>query len=333
MNRKKGVTIHEVARLAGVSPSTVSVVLSKNAKNVSAELQKRVNEASEKLHYRPNLVARSLKVQSTKSIGFVFPNVASPIMAPLVHFVENTAYQKGYDISISVTEEDPAKERIAVNNLLAKRMDGMIICPVRHDNHDLIRYAASVIPLVLIDRSFDGLDGVVTNNREVSYSAVRHLLAHGRKRVGLIAMRSYGSNTDSRIEGYQQALRESGLFHAELMKETDYLGGGAIEAARDLLVDQKVDAVFATSQSIALMTMLEARKLSIQIPQDVSLFAFDDVPWMDVVEPSVSTTKQPVKQMAEKACDILFAKIQGTHVGPEIAVIDSQIVLRKSCGC
>jgi LacI family transcriptional regulator len=333
MNPKKGITIHEVARLAGVSPSTVSVVLSKNAKTVSAELQQRVNEAAERLNYRPNLVARSLKVQSTKSIGFVFPNVASPIMAPLVHFVENTSFRKGYDISISVTEEDPTKERIAVNNLLAKRMDGLIICPIRRDNFDLIRYAASQIPLVLIDRSLEGLDGVVTNNKEVSYRAVCHLLAHGRRRVGLIAMKSYGSNTDGRIEGYQQALKESGLFHPELMQETDYLGGGASESARDLLVNRNVDAVFATSQSIALMTMLEARKLSLRIPQDLGLFAFDDVPWMDFVDPSVSTTRQPVQQMAEKACEILFAKIQGKHDDPENVVIESEIILRKSCGC
>ena len=277
----KRATIGDVAKLAGVSPSTVSVVLNDTAKNVSGDLQERVRNAARILAYRPNLVARSLKIQSTKSIAFVFPNVASPIMAPMVHVVEKIAANNGYDTLISVTEEDSAKEKTAINNIMAKQLDGMILCPVRRDNYDLIRYAASIMPVVLIDRYLEDLSYVITNCTDACYQAVRHLVDHGRRRVAMIAMQSFGSNTDGRLEGYRLALQDAGLYHPELIRETDYLGENAAVPARDLLSNHQIDAVFTTSQSIAMAVIMEARKLGMSIPSDVALFAFDDVPWME----------------------------------------------------
>lgn len=326
-------TISDVARLAGVSASTVSVVLHNSGKKVSSELRSRVENAARALSYRPNLVARSLKNQSTKVIAFVFPNVASPIMAPMVHVVEGVAAAQGFDTLIAVTEEDSEKERTAVNNIIAKQVDGMIICPVRRDNYDLLRYAASVMPVVLIDRYLEDFSYVITNNRDVSYESVHHLIEHGRRCIALIAMQSFGSNTDGRIEGYRAALQDAGLFQPELMRETDYLGENASIPAVDLLTNHKIDAVYTTSQSIVMAVFMEARKRGIRVPDDLALFTFDDVPWMEAITPTFSTTRQPVSNMARAATEMVLARIHDPGKPPEHVVINSEVIYRQSCGC
>lgn len=326
-------TINDVAKLAGVSISTVSVVVNNKDKFISPELKKKVEDAITALNYRPNLVARSLKMRETKSIGLIVTNITSPVIPPLVRTVQKIAQQEGFDTFIASTEENADLQNDAIHSMLSKRVDGLILCPTRSDDSDTIQNAIASIPVVAVERPLQKTNNVYTNNKETSYKIASHLIEHGYKRIGLITMQPFGSNTSERIAGYQQALIENQLFYPSLIRETDYVGLSAYDAALDLIKTEKVDAIMNASQSTTMGAYKAIRDLGLRIPQDVALFGYDDLPWMEVVQPAISTTHQPIEEIAAKSCEILFSALKNNEKTVRSFCIDSSIILRDSCGC
>jgi LacI family transcriptional regulator len=327
------VTITDVARAAGVSAATASVVINNKEKYVAPQLRQQVLEAVERLNYQPNLVARSLKVQETRTIGLILTNITSPVTPASVRLVQRHARQQGFDTFLAVSEEDLSLEKNIVETMLAKRVDGLILCPADSGAVDHLQYAASLIPVVAIERPVPGLCSVVTNNFEISYQAALHLLAHGRRRIGVIHMPLQGSNTRQRIEGYRQALRENGCLDETLFFETDYVGSSAFDFACHLAAVQRVDAILATSQSITMGAVKACNQLGVRVPRQLAILGYDNVPWMELTSPTISTTQQPIEQIAQRACEILFAALASEPAVPRVEVLPSQLILRASCGC
>jgi LacI family transcriptional regulator len=326
-------TVHDVARLAGVSISTVSVVVNKKDKYISPELQKKVEDAVATLNYQPNLVARSLKIQQTKSIGLIVTNITSPIIPPLVRTVQKLAQQKGYDTFIVSSEEDAIIQNAAIRSMVSKRVDGIIICPTISDDYQLIQNTISSIPVVTIERQLPKTSSVFTNNKETAYKIASHLIGHGYQRIGMIAMQAFGSNTRDRIDGYQKALIDHQMFHPNLIRETDFVGLSAYDAAIDLIENQKIDAIMTASQSITLGAYKAVMKMGMKIPDDVAIFGYDDLPWMEVVNPAISTTRQPIEEIATKAFEILFTELESGDKSIQSQCIDTELIIRESCGC
>jgi LacI family transcriptional regulator len=327
------VTIREVAKLAGVSTATVSAVINQN-KYVSPELQQRVKQAIDQLGYCPNLVARSLKLSETKTIGLVFTNITSPIWPPLVRTAQKVSQQRGYDTFLITTDEDVQRERTSVQSLLSKRVDGIVITPAFTDNYRHIQHAGASVPVVVLERRVPGMETVITNNEQVSYQAVSHLISHGRQRIGLVTIPVLGSNVAERIAGYRRALRENGIYNPTLIREADIIGESAFDLALDLLSSADVDAIFTTSQSTAMGAYRAARQLGRRIPDDLALFGYDDVPWMEVVDSPLSTICQPVEKIARLATELLIDCLENeceligtTHM------VESSLIIRHSCGC
>ena len=331
--KTKRVTINDVAKLAGVSIATASVVISNKDKFVTQQLKQQVLDAVSLLNYQPNLVARSLKVKETQTIGLILANITSPVTPPFVRIVSEFAISQGFDMLIAATEENYKTEIHALKNMLSKRVDGVIVCPANSNEFDHLRYANSLIPVVAIERQIPGLASVITNNRGISYQAARHMLEHGRKKIGLIHMPCDGINTRDRYNGIIQALTEAGCFDPTLIKESDFMGLSAFEIASDLITQQHVDAIMTTSQSIALGAIKACKKIGISIPNQVAIFGYDDVPWMELTVPALSTTRQPIVEMARRASEILFSCIASEAPNSEIETIETQLIIRNSCGC
>jgi LacI family transcriptional regulator len=325
--------MREVARLAGVSVATVSAVIN-HTKYVSPALQKRVEAAIEELGYQPNLVARSLKRSETKTIGLVFTNITSPIWPPLVRTAQKVAQQAGFDTFLITTDEDSQREQISIQSLLAKQVDGILITPASAENRGHIGRASTHVPVVLLERQVNGIEAVITNNEEISYQAVRHLIDHGRRRIGLVTIPILGTNIAERIAGYRRALGEYGIYDPSLVREVDFVGESALDQALDLLTSTNVDAIFTTSQSTAMGAYRAVRQVGRELPDDVALFGYDDVPWMEVVDIPISTVRQPVDEIARLATELLVDCIETNRklIG-EIHVVPSSLVLRQSCGC
>ncbi len=335
---QKHVTITDVARTAGVSVATASVVINNKDKYVAPRLRQQVLEAVRQLNYQPNLVARSLKVKETRTIGLILTNITSPVTPPSVRLVQRYAREQGFDTLLAVSEEDLSLETNIVENMLSKRVDGLILCPADSSAVEHLQYAASLIPVVTIERAVPGTCSVVTDNDEVSFRAAAHLVAHGRRRIGVIHMPQQGTNTRQRIEGFRRALRDGGCLDPALFHETDYVGSSAFDLACHLVVDQHADAIMATSQSITMGAFKACKHLGVDIPGQVAIFGYDDVPWMELTVPPVSTTQQPIAEIAQRACEILFAALASAAPvakapSPHVEVVPSRLVLRNSCGC
>lgn len=326
-------TIHDVARLAGVSISSVSVVLNNNDKYISSRLRKKVEDAITTLNYQPNLVARSLKIRQTKSIGLIVTNITSPIIPLLVRTVQKYAQLKGYDTFIASSEEDAIIQNAAIRSMLSKCVDGLIICPTLSDDNESISYAISSVPVVSVERQLHRTSSVITNNKETAFQIASHLIGHGYQKIGMITMQVFGSNTRERIDGYQQALIEHQMLRPDLIRETDFAGLSAYDAAIDLIKTHKIDAIMATSQSITLGTYKAIMDMGLRIPDDIAIFGYDDLPWMEVLRPSISTTHQPIEEITTKACDILFGELEGGDKSIELHCINTNLIIRESCGC
>lgn len=330
---QRRVTITDVAKLAGVSVATASVVINNKQKYVAPRLRRQVLDAVELLNYQPNLVARSLKVKETRTIGLILTNITSPVTPPSVRLVQKYAREQGFDTLLAVSEEDISLEVSIVENMLSKRVDGLILCPADSSAVEHLRYAASLIPVVTIEREVPDTCSVVTDNEAISRQAAEHLLAHGRRRIGLIHMPLQGSNTRRRYEGVRQALLQHGCLDPELFCETDYVGSSAYDLACSLIAGRRVEALMGTSQSITAGIFRACQMLRVRIPEQVAIFGYDDVPWMELTTPRISTTQQPIAEIARRACETLFAALAGEPAPPGVETIPSRLLLRSSCGC
>jgi LacI family transcriptional regulator len=331
---KSRVTIREVAKLAEVSSATVSAVINGN-KYVSPTLANRVEQAIAKLDYRPNWVARSLKIRATKTIGLVFTNITSAVWPPLVRSVQKTAQQAGFDTFLIPTDEDERREKTSLNYLLSKRVDGIIITPAFSNDykHKHLLESSQFVPIVALERKIPGIESVITNNEEISYKAVSHLIDHGYKRIGLVTIPSLGSNIADRISGYCKALKDSGLYDSKLIRERRLSDDTVYYLALDLLSNTKVDAVFTTSQSTALKTLQAAKKLGRHIPEDLAIFGYDYMDWMEVLNCPISTVRQPIQEMARLATEFLIERLNGHKIPVTTHILESSLVIRQSCGC
>lgn len=326
------VTMRDVAKLADVSVATVSAVLNSN-KYVSPELKRRVDKAIGQLGYRPNLVARSLKRNQTNAIGLIFTNITSAIWPPLVRTVQHIARAQGYDTFLVDTEEDPEIQKQAIYTLLSKQVDGILIGPTPSANLAYLAEAAARVPMIAVDRPVTWAEWVITNNEEVAFDAAGHLLGHGCQRIGIIATQLAGANTAARVAGYRRALEVQGRFDPRLIKEVDYLASSAFDLACDLLQAGNVDALMTTSQSTSIAALRAANALGRRIPEDLALFCYDDAPWMEAVQPTLSTVRQPIEAMAKLATERLLSRIRGGDRDGAQHVIPSSLIIRHSCGC
>ncbi|NMA12416.1 MAG: LacI family transcriptional regulator [Chloroflexi bacterium] len=335
---KRKATITDVARYAGVSVSTVSVVVNNSEKFVEPRLRERILKAVKELNYYPNSIARSLKYQKTKTIGLVLTNITSPVTPIMVRTIQKITSTEGIDILIVSTEENKQTEKKAVDNFISRMIDGLIICPVASQDYSHLQNAKENcgIPVISIERKLPeevNIPCVISNNEEISYQAMQHLIGHGRKRIALLTMPVYGSNTRERIVGCIRALSEAGLYHPALVCEADYLGLNAYELTQELIKKWKIDAIFAISQSLALGAYKAIMDCGLSIPEDVAMIAYDSVDWMNVVPCPITCVKQPMEEIATISANMLLHEQFNKDAGFQHIVVPSQIVIQHSCGC
>lgn len=329
---RKHVTIWDVATLAQTSTATVSAVVTGN-RYVSDQLKQRVEESIRALDYRPNLIARSLKSSKTKTIGLIFMNALSPFWPRLVRTVQKITSDLGYDTVLVNTDENVEREKISLWSLVSKRVDGIIIARTISDDFKHISDAAEVVPLVAVDRQVPGINSVTLDNKDIYYKATTHLIQHGHCKIGLVTIPLKGPSTVNRFIGYKKALDEIGSYDPSLVREVDSMGEKAKHEATDLLISMDVDAVIATSESTTVGILQAAKELRRKIPENLAVIGFDDLQWMEVFVPSISTIHQPVSVVGKLATNILLQSISGKQERIVNHVVKSSLIIRNSCGC
>ena len=331
-------TMRDIARLAGVSVSTVSAVVN-NKPVVSPELRSKVQQAIEAVNFHPHQGARGLRMRRTYLIGMVVLDATNPFFMDAMRGVEDEVRGKSYDLIVCNSNDQIEIEMRHLNALYAHRVDGLLIAPCDS-------YAAREIlmgshpPLVFVDIVPIGVkvSAVVSNNREATHEAIRYLVGLGHQRIAVIAGRDVVSSSFDRLEGYRKAMQESSLpVREEYIEQGDSHIESGYQCAMKLLKSlDPPTAIFALNNRMLLGVLRALREMAVPCPGRVSIMGFDDSDWAPIFNPSVTTIAQPAYEIGQQAAGLLLESIrtaeEGAVVEPRQIVVESSLRIRESTG-
>ncbi|WP_234123110.1 LacI family DNA-binding transcriptional regulator [Clostridium hydrogenum] len=331
-------SIKDVAREAGVSIATVSRVLN-DVDVVNEETKKKVTEAIKKLDYRPNIVARSLKTQRTRTIGIVIPDISSQFYPEIVRGAEDVSNIYNYNVILCNTDLDMDKEKEYIRVLKEKMVDGVIYMSNSLAPEILSLLQNLKLPTVLVETSERGTSdsefcSVTIDNEKAAYDAVSYLIKKGNKKVAFIGVNPKVANASAlRYEGYKRALEENGL---KLDEDLVQFGGlkavdGDDGISAILKKKAKFDAVFCAGDEIAMGAINALRDKKIKVPSEVDVVGFDNIYTSSIFYPKLTTVEQPTYDMGSVAMRMLIKIINKKDVEQKHYVLEHTLIERDSC--
>lgn len=329
-------TMADVARLAGVSISTVSAVVN-NKGNVSPPLTKRVQDAIEALGFRPHAGARGLRLGKTHIIGMVMQDIANPFFVEVMRGVEDEAAQSGYEIMVCDSNGQPDLEIKRLNALYAQRVDGILLAP--SDSYAareiLLRKYAPIVYVDCVPIKAD-VPCVVTDNFDAAYKATRYLIGLGHQRIAIISGRVVHSTIIDRVDGYRKAMQEANL---PIRQEYMTQGNSRIDSGYHfglMLMNspEPPTAIFTLNNRMTLGILQAIRELKVPCPERVSILSFDDSDWAAVSNPALTAIQQPTYEMGKRAMQLLVESMNstgnGSEPGPQQILLKSTLQIRES---
>jgi LacI family transcriptional regulator, galactose operon repressor len=325
-------TIYDVAKAADVSASTVSRVLNKRGA-VDPVLAARVHAAVAALQYRPNSIARNLRLQSTSVIALIISDIKSHFFTSMARGLEDVASRAGYSVVLCNADENPNKERDYLRVAIDERFAGVILSPATADT-DLSGLRDQGIPVVAIDRELceHTVDSVLVQTRLAAERATAHLLEHGFLRIACITGPSKASTAEQRLAGYRDALRRAGVrADRTLARHTDYKERGGY-AAMEALLDgpRPPDAVLVANEQMALGVVSCLADRGVRIPRDMGLVTFDDPPWARIVSPPLTAVAQPSYDVGRTAARLLLDRVLHREAAPRTVWLEAELRVRAS---
>jgi LacI family transcriptional regulator len=331
-------TVHDVARRAGVSTSTVSHVVN-NTRFVSDELRERVQAAMRELDYTPNAVARMLSTKRAHTIGLIVSDIRNPFFASVARGVEDVAQERGYTLVLCNSDEDADRETACLNALETRAVDGVLLASAGVADEHLSRLVRAGFPIVLVDRDLPQLcaPAVLLDNEGAAYSAVWHLITRGHRRIAMLTGRAAISTTTERIAGYQRALNEAGIEMDErlVVSGASTSEGGALAANTVLGLEEPPSAIFSGNNLMTIGALQAIANRGLMVPDDVALVGFDDFPfpWSDAFRPHLTTVAQPTYELGRRAAELLVQRLKrSSPASAERVVLDGKLVVRESSG-
>ena len=328
-------TIRDIARILGVSKSTVSRALNDHY-DVSQETARKVKELAIEMDYHPNILARQLKLQRTNILGVIIPETINRFFAKAVGGIQEVASSAGYNVMICQSNETIALEQNNLQILMSSKVDGLLVSVSRETNrHDHFQYAIGKdIPLVFFDRIIEELNvsQVYSDNFDISFQGTEHLIDQGCKRIAFIAGPSHLYNSRNRLNGYLEALKSRNVQIAEeLIVQANYQKNDVHEYTNYLLnLEQRPDGIFAINDMAALEMMHILKMRGLQIPKDVAILGFNNEIICNFVEPTLSSIDHPAFDMGFAAAKILLKQITAKEIVQEKQLIRSKLVVRES---
>jgi LacI family fructose operon transcriptional repressor len=321
--------IKDVALLAGVSPATVSRVLSNGP--VSADVRKKVEAAVKSSGYRPNLSARRLRSQHSSTIGLIVSDISNPFFTTLSRAVEDAAYRAELRVVLCNTDENPAREAMYLRLMDEERITGVIYAPTRAMAEELAGMAFS-FPIVLVDRggAAGSLDAVGIDNAEAAGQLVDHLVAQGHRRiVGLFGNTS--STARERHDGHAAAMARHGLA-TDASFLPPHAEAAEAELARRLAAGDRPDALLVSNGQMLLGLYRGLRRAGLETPHDIAIAGFDNEAWTELVGPGLTVIEQPVADIGRTAMDLLFERLRRPEMATRKVVLAGRLVTRGSSG-
>ena len=330
-------TIRQVAKLAGTSRSSVSRVLNGHA-NVSPEVRKQVQKVIAETGYRPDPVARYLSNRRSKIIGLVVPLAIrslfdDPFFPRLIQGISQSCNAHDYTLSLFLFHAQENDEEFYRRITLERLLDGVVVTATRTGDALIPQLLENQVPLVVQGRHEDPrVDYVDTDNVTGATAAVSHLLRLGYQRIATVAGPSDSTAAQDRKRGYLDALQARGRpVDDALIVMGDFAQTGGYEAMQRLLPHQP-DAVFVASDTMAMGALQAIRGAGLTVPDDMALVGFDDLPQATMVDPPLTTVRQPIQRMGMLAVEMLIDGLENGAETPRRIVLPTELVIRGSCG-
>jgi len=329
------VTIKDIARELGISPSTVSRAL-KDHPDISQETKHLVNDLATKLHYRPNVIALSLRSQKSNVIGVIIPEIVHYFFSSVISGIEEVANENGYSVMISQSGEDYGKEVATCDTFLNGIIDGILVSVTKEtkDYEHFKRLEEEGIPIVFFDRMVEEIhaDSVIIDDLDGAYKATEHLIIQGRRKIVHFQGPQNRLIGQNRLNGYLKAMRDNGVvIDKSLLIPCDNFHSALIETQK--LIDNKVkfDSIFTVNDFTAAGAIKILQSNGLKVPQDVSVVGFGDDLTAEMLDPALTTVKQPGFEMGKKAMEMLIRRIKQTKPEPaKTEILKTSLVVRDS---
>ena len=329
----KSVTLKDVAKAAGVSYATVSRALS-GSPQIGSDTRERIIKLCDEMGYTTNYVARSMVMKKTDLIGLVVPSIDNQFMSELAYYAEMSARAHGYNIMLCNSGPDLKQEKTVVKLLLGRQVDGILIVPQSPDTYENIRAFTDQVPTVFLSENLrdQPQSYVAADNSHGTYIGTRYLYELGHREI-LYFGRRHSTTHQLRAEGYMKVCRELGLheqyFNSEFPRSSIANG---YQLARELFSKPiTYTAIFASTDSNALGILKAADEMHIEIPRQLSLIGFDNIPSTALPRIELTTIEQPKREMAVQAVDMLRDKIENGTQGYVHQILMPSLVKRGSC--
>ena len=338
MSDDRTITIDDVAKLAGLSRATAGRVVG-NYGSVSEKSRERVWDAVRQLDYQPNLIARGLRSQTTKTIAVIVGSIRNTYSTALVYAVEKEAQKKGYNVLICTTHEDIEKELKHLKDLNSRKVDGVILMSAYRADANMDKkykeFYISKLPIVFVDRNIPGInrDVIQSENFDASYKATKYLMDMGHRKIGIIATSNF-STVQERIKGYKAAFANAGIEYDEsLIASVDELSDKMSRKVCHEFLEEHPDitALYILNNSLCSGVLLDLKERQMKIPQDISLLVWDDEEYNELLD--ITTIEQPITEIGKQATRRLFELIGEPEETTdfECKKLDPELIIRKSC--
>lgn len=326
-----GISLKDLAEKIGVSRTTVSRVMSGHAEKyrISKKTVEKVKEAAKQYGMVPNQMAVNLRMQKTDTIGLLVPDLSNPFFANLAHAVEKELRLTGKLMLLASTEDDTQLEEKTLEMITRRQTDGLIVVPVGINSDHFRPYEDR--PIIFMDRYFEDLNitHVSTDNEAGAFNATQYLINQGHRKISVIQGLPAAISNIDRVEGYRRAMLQASLEQEIGVYGEGFTAKNGYDCVQEILgSDDRPTAIFTLNNLIAIGAMQAIAHNKMRIPEDISLFSFDEQPYFELTSPPVSTIKQPITQIARKGVEMLLSRLEGQAVGHQKII--PEIIERKS---
>jgi LacI family transcriptional regulator len=329
-------TLRDVAKRVGLSPATVSRALTGHP-YVDDETRRKVVRAAGELGYRPNALARALRVQSTKTIGLIIPDIRNDFYAESASVLQGALEERGYRLILCISKGDPNSDRSYLRTLAEQRVDGIVHVPSGPISAADLEAGGRPIPLVQLLRHTrtHAFDAIVSDDREGAATLTRHLIEQGHRRIAMLTGPDVFSTTRYRIEGYRQALREAGIPASEeqILYGAYSPASGYAQAQEVLFGATRPTAIFSSGSPLTGGVLRALAQSGVRVPDDISLVAYEDPEWYSLTVPPLTCYALPLREMGRIAAEVVTSRLgedTENRRPPTVLRFSGQLVVRSS---
>ena len=332
-------TIRDIARLAGVSRSTVSLVINDDPR-ISAATKARVLKVIEDVGYEPNTMARGLARRRSDTVAVILPKTDSHVLADFyfaeaISGISSALSESGYRLLIEIADEKFLSNHLHMRLIRERGADGLLLVGMVYEDefvHELIEASA---PVVLVNTLFEGASSVVADNRAGARDMVRHLVGLGHRRIGFVGGLENTTVGEARSHGFLEGLKEAGIpFDDRLRLWGNFSEESGAEVARELLArDPRPTAIMAANDMMAIGALRVARdEMSLRVPEDLTVVGADNIRLTTYIRPRLTTLAQPIFDIGRMATDLLLGILGRRKTSPVVEVVPTQLIVRESSG-